>query len=203
MSQLREWDSRYETGQTPWDSGKPSEELQRILAEREVQPCRALELGCGTGTNAIFLAQRGFTVTALDVSPLAIDKARQKAQTAGVSVDFRVADALALPDLGPAFPFVFDRGVYHHLRTVNLVAFLATLSRVTKAGGLYLTLAGNANDKNAGQGPPCVHAHELCQELASAFELVQLREFDFSGIVVDGKPMAHRGWSALMRRRSV
>ena len=65
------------------------------------------------------------------------------------------------------------------------------LASVTQPGGLYLTFAGNANDPNAGKGPRCVQAHELCLELSPIFELV-----------IDGKPFEHLGWSALLRRES-
>ncbi len=201
MNELVNWDDRYKTGETPWDSGEPSKELQRVLSDRNIAPCRALELGCGTGTNAIYLAQRGFTVTALDLAPRAVEQARTKAARAGVIVDFRQADLLHLPDQGSAFPFVFDRGVYHHLRNVDLPGFLGVLLRVTQSGGLYLTLAGNANDPNAGKGPPCVRAHELCLELSPIFDLVQLREFNFDRITFEGKPFEHLGWSALLRRK--
>ncbi len=203
MNELVNWDDRYKTGETPWDCGEPSKELQRVLSDRNIAPCRVLELGCGTGTNAIYLAQRGFAVTALDLAPRAIEQARAKADRAGVAVDFRQADLLRLPDLGSAFPFVFDRGVYHYLRNVDLPGFLGVLSRVTQSGGLYLTLAGNANDPNAGKGPPCVHAHELCLELSPSFDLVQLREFNFAGIVIDGEPFKHLGWSALLRGKLI
>jgi SAM-dependent methyltransferase len=158
-------------------------------------------MGCGTGTNAVYLAQRGFTVTAIDLSPLAIAQAKTRAVQAGAAVEFLKADILQPHELGSPFPFVFDRGVYHHLRNVDLAKFVAVLARVTAPGGWYLTLAGNASDPNAGKGPPCVAAHELCLELSSAFDLVQLREFVFDGIVIDGKPFEHLAWSTLLRRK--
>jgi SAM-dependent methyltransferase len=196
------WNDRYATGNAPWDSGQSSRELERILGEKWFAPSRMLEIGCGTGTNAIFLAQRGFDVTAVDVAPLALDKARAKAAASKVKVNFRQADALALPDLGGPFPFVFDRGVYHHLRQVDLQRFLASLARVSQPGGCYLTLAGNANDSAPAElGPPRVHAHELCQELRGLFDLVQLREFRFDGVVIDGRDVAPLAWSALLRRK--
>src|SRR2546427_202576 len=77
------WDERYATKNTPWDSGQASEELKRVLAERRIGPCEALEIGCGTGTNAVYLAQQGFTVTAVDVVPLAVEQARERARRAG------------------------------------------------------------------------------------------------------------------------
>src|SRR4051812_46279454 len=84
MSDITRWDERYEKGETPWDTGRPSSELLRVLAEESVTPDRAVELGCGTGANAVWLAQQGFDVTALDLSPLAVEQGRQRARAAGV-----------------------------------------------------------------------------------------------------------------------
>lgn len=202
MTELIDWNDRYATSKTPWDSGSHSKELERILNETSLKPGRTLEIGCGTGTNAIFLARRGFSVTAIDLSPLAIDQAAAKAKAAGHKIDFKVADILTA-NIGAPFDFVFDRGVYHHLRSVNLFGFLTALARCTVPGGHYLTLAGNANDRQSlpQEGPPVVRTVEICTELSSLFDLVQLREFTFDGVVVDGKPIAPLAWSALFRRR--
>jgi SAM-dependent methyltransferase len=78
MSDVSRWNQRYEKGDTPWDTGQPSSELQRVVAELALRPCRALELGCGTGANAVWLAQQGFDVTALDLSNWAVERARQR-----------------------------------------------------------------------------------------------------------------------------
>jgi methyl halide transferase len=197
------WNDRYATKDTPWDSGKPSMELRRVLGERRIKPCDVLEIGCGTGTNAVDLARQGFRVTALDVSSLAIEQARKRSVEARVSVDFHVADLLAPISLKRTFPLVFDRGVYHGIRRDDLSRFLDTLGSVTAPGSLYLVLAGNANDPaDPEKGPPRVHAHEICSELNPLFELVELREFIFSGIVIDGKPVSPLGWSGLFRRRA-
>ncbi len=199
-----DWNQRYATGDTPWDSGAPSREMIRVLDERAIAPCRTLEIGCGTGTNAVYLAQRGFDVTAFDLSPLAIERAKAKSQRAGVEPRLMVADVLAPPDFGEPFDFVFDRGVYHSIRPFALFGFLELLAAVTKPGSRYLVLTGNANEirpPDAPAGPPQVHAHELCQELRPLFDLVQLREFAFDGVVVEGQPTTPLGWSALLRRR--
>ena len=197
------WNDRYTSKDTPWDSGEPSRELQRVLQQGLIRPCRMLELGCGTGTNAIFLAQEHFDVTAFDLSPVAIAQAKQKAAHAKVSIEFAVGDLLHLPDPAKPFGLVFDRGVYHHMRTVNLFGFLKTLERMTHAGSLYLTLAGNANEAQPKEGgPPQVHAHDLCKELAPLFDLVQLREFRFDGVTVEGYCISPLAWSALWRRKA-
>ncbi len=204
MEQQPDWNQRYIESNTPWDSGRPSSELQRVLDEFQLPAGRVLELGCGTGTNAIYLATRGFEVTAVDISEEAVGRARQKATEASVAVDFHCADATQLPELGEPFPFVFDRGVYHVLRRNALQPFLNTLARVSAVGGHYLTLAGNANDRERQEeGPPRVSAADLCAELAPLFDLVQLREFYFDEVEIEGQTLRPLAWSALSRGAAI
>ena len=164
-----------------------------------VAPGIALELGCGTGTNAIYLAEQGFQVTAVDISAVAIDRARQHAQTALVRVDFFVADVATLSAGGP-FDFIFDRGCYHCVRRTNVSGYLATVERVTRPGTRFLLLAGNANEENAGEGPPRVTEQEIRSELGALFDIEWLRPFHFEN--VDGSP-GPLAWSAGLVRRDV
>ena len=176
--------------------------MLRMLDEYQITPRRTLEIGCGTGTNAIELARRGFDVAAFDVSPLAIEQAIARARAAGVIARLMLGDALNPPELGAPFAFVFDRGVYHVLRQIDLPAFLRTLERTVAPGGLYLTLTGNANEQSTGQGPPRVQAQDICQELGTLFDVVQLREFRFAGVTIEGHLLEPLAWSALLRRKA-
>jgi len=197
----RDWNARYEKGETPWDSPAPAQELARVLSEWSIEPCRVLELGCGTGTNAVYLAQQGFQVAANELSPLALERAREKAAQAGVQIDFHQGSLFDLPPPAEPYPLVFDRGVYHVLREVNLHGFLAVLHRVMAAGGWYLTLAGNANDRAIEGGPPRVSSGAIASELSTLFDLVQLREFRFDDVEIEGQTHNPLAWSALFRRR--
>jgi methyl halide transferase len=199
-----DWNQRYVDADTPWDSGIPSEELTRFVDAGLVKPCRALELGCGTGTNAIFLAQRGFQVTAVDISETAINKAKEKAEKAGVSIELIRADVTDFSAAGKPFKFVFDRGTYHVVRNFNIGGLQRTLSTVVEPGGYYLVLAGNANeDAPPDKGPPRVAAHELCKELEfDCFDLVSLEEAHFHGIKIDGEQYSPLAWKAILRRRT-
>jgi SAM-dependent methyltransferase len=193
----RDWDARYRTGDTPWDSGLPSRELRRVLEERGLVPCRTLELGCGSGTNAVFLAQRGFRVTAVDCSALALERARQQAADADVSVEWIEGDVQHFGNGQEPFDFVFDRGCYHCCRRVDLRGYLATLRNVTRPGSLLLCLAGNANEQT--EGPPRVTEQQLRDELGGLFDVEFLREFRFQDPGgIDG-PL---GWSCLLIRRA-
>lgn len=196
-----DWEERYKAGETPWDSGEPSRELTRIVAESWFEPCRTLELGCGTGTNAVYLSSRGFDVTGVDVVPLAIERGLERANAARVKLRLLTADLRSLPELGAPFPLVWDRGVYHHVRTFDLESFLGVLEKHVAPGGYYLTLAGNANDPDPpDEGPPRVDAVSIVSELGRLFKLVELREFRFDGVIVGGRETAPLAWSALFRR---
>jgi methyl halide transferase len=196
MSDLAHWNERYLSGNIPWDTGQPSTELIRTIEEESLLPSRVIELGCGTGTNAIWLAQNGFEVTAVDLSPLALERARQKAASAEVSIRFAEADVLDPPPLGEPFPFFFDRGCYHVVRRLDVTKFLATLERLCQPGTIGLVLTGNAKEKYE-PGPPVVSEAEIRQELGRGFEIVRLREFRFDES--QGCPR-FLGWSCLLRR---
>src|SRR5262249_29777223 len=118
VSEIEHWDERYRTGNTPWQMAKPSSELVRVVTEDGITPCAAIALGCGLGTHSIWLAQRGFAVPGVDISPLAIEGARERAAAVGVRVRFLAADLLAPPDLGGPYGFFFDRGCYHIVRGI-------------------------------------------------------------------------------------
>lgn len=195
-SQAR-WDNSYETGDAPWDTGRPSRELVAALAGGGVQPCRAIELGCGTGTNAVYLAQRGFSVTAVDISTVAIERARQRARESNVEVEFLLDDVCNLQSPLDPFEFLFDRGCYHCARRVDLPGFLNTLERVAKPGAKYLLLAGNANEQTE-FGPPRVHEQEIRDELGGLFNVKSIREFRFED---PGGAEGPLGWSCLLTRR--
>jgi len=148
------------------------------------------------GTNAIALARRGYRVTAVDLVDLAVRRAREKARNAGVDIDFRVGDATRM-DLGGPYDVVFDRGVYHGIRTRNLPAFLTVLKRVTRKGTRWLCLAGNAKEPMV-NGPPVVSEDEFRTELEPLFKILEVHEFRFTLDREDSRPLA---WSILMERR--
>lgn len=193
----RDWNGKYAQGNTPWDSGLASRELAKVLDEWRLSTGRAIELGCGTGTNAVFLAQRGFDVTAVDCSSLALAQARQKAIDADVAVDWIEADVQNFGADLEAFDVVFDRGCYHCCRRVDLPGYLQTIQNVTRAGSRFLCLCGNANEQTE-QGPPRVTETEIRDEFADLMQIDAIREFRFQDPGgVDG-PL---GWSVQMTRR--
>ncbi len=93
---LNVWDSDYRRPEPAlWDIGRPADELQRVVEEGKIARCRVVDMCCGSGTDAIYLAGKGFDVTAIDVAPTALGLAMEKARKANVSVHWEVADILA------------------------------------------------------------------------------------------------------------
>lgn len=190
------WDSRYQQQTTPWDSGLRSQELARVLDEHSIQPCRVLDAGCGSGTNSIFLAQRGFAVTGLDCSQHALDLGQEAALAAGVEVEWVCAD-LREWQLSEPFDLVFDRGCFHCVRRENSSAVAVdTLAKLCHKGSHLLVLTGNANEERE-HGPPQLTENELRTELSTEFQVDQLREFYFEDA---GGVQGPLGWSCLLQR---
>jgi SAM-dependent methyltransferase len=198
MKDNHDWNEHYRNGMLPWDTGRPSSELQRALREHGIQPCRALEIGCGTGTNSVWLAQQGFEVTGVDVAPLAVEQAEKRARAAGVKATFLAADVLGLPDLGGPFGFFFDRGCYHAVRRTAPAAYAPAVARHLTAGARGLILTGNAREPHD-PGPPVVTEEEIRSELGVAFEILDLHEFRFDE--APGVPERFLGWSCWMSVR--
>ena len=191
------WNRRYATGDTPWDMRIPSRELTRVLDAGLIRGRTVLELGCGTGTNAVYLAERGFSVVGVDGAPLAIEQARQLASSRQVAVEWMAADVAQLPDLQRTFDLIFDRGCFHCVRLTNLAGYLHTLRRHTHPGSQFLVLTGNANEVRDG-GPPRLTADELRADLEPLFIIDELREFRFDDPAAATGPL---GWSCLATRK--
>lgn len=138
------WDGFYgERGRdVPFFAAKPDENLVAYV-ESGLLPARgrALDLECGPGRNAVYLASRGFEVDAVDLSPEAIGWAGDRAREAGVEVRFRCGDAFAAPAEGDAltgpYDLVYDSGCFHHLPPHRRISHLALLDRVLAPGGYF------------------------------------------------------------------
>lgn len=131
------YDLWYRFGTPPW-VGQARPELVELVESGVLQPSRAIDLGCGEGDNAIFLAQHGFQVTAVDFSPAAIAKAKTKARDAGVEVDFVIDDLTQLATVSGHFDLLVDYGTFDDLSTKDRAAYVDQVRSLAKLGAKFL-----------------------------------------------------------------
>ena len=196
---VERWDARYrDDGRPAWDTGRPSSNLKRMLEKKNLQPCRVLELGCGTGVNAVYLAEQGFEVTAIDIAPTALTLAKQRADEAGVEVEWIQADVLTPPPL-ESFDLIFDRGCYHHISQYDSPGYAETLRRLSHAGTRAMILAGSPADGNRG-GPPRIEEETIRRDFSTMFDFEWLRDIHFDAR--DPNVKGPSAWSIHLRRKS-
>ncbi|GAA3856477.1 class I SAM-dependent methyltransferase [Streptomyces sedi] len=141
------WDQYYadREREVPFFVNKPDEHLARYVESGRLTPGRALDLGCGPGRNAVYLASHGFQVDAVDISPDALAWTGDRAREAGVEVGLHRGDAFALTraELTGPYDLVVDSGFFHHLPPHRRISYLQLLERTLAFGG-HLVLAAFA-----------------------------------------------------------
>ena len=161
----------------PWDSGISPPELLEFIAEHPSG--RAIDLGCGTGTNVITLAQHGWQVSGVDFASRAIKIARKKAKRAKVDADLRVGDVTKLRGITGKFDLALDMGCFHNLDDKK-EDYLNRLDEVLAPSGFWLIYA----HMRSAQYPNSSHSLSSAEfEMASSrFNLISRRDgFDKRG----------------------
>ncbi|MCX4097587.1 class I SAM-dependent methyltransferase [Nocardia sp. alder85J] len=154
----RPWDDSYRDGPAPWDIGGPQPAVARTAAAGGFTGS-VLDVGCGTGENALHIAATGVPVLGVDVAETALALAREKAAARGLSAEFAVADALHLDRLRRGFDTALDSGLFHSFDAAERTAYLASLATVVVPGGTLHLLC--LSDTGPDIGPHPVRLDEL------------------------------------------
>jgi len=125
--------------EAPWDIGRPQKEIVQLERAGEIAGS-VLDVGCGTGENALYLAAQNHEVWGIDFTPLAIQKAEEKAAQRNLHVTFLVLNVLELHTLGRTFDTVIDSGLFHTLSDEDRPIFVNNLAAVIHRGGTYFML---------------------------------------------------------------
>jgi SAM-dependent methyltransferase len=198
MSKKKDFEERYKTGDLPWDTGSRDKYLEEVIKDLSLQPCSVLELGAGTGSDAVWLTKQGFSVTAVDVSSTAVEMARGKASEEGVNIDFIVADILKDDIPSGSFDFVFDRGCFHIFDPPEERERLAEfIWHHLLPGGYWFSIIGSTDGPMLEEGPPRRSVLDIASAVESRFEVISLKSIELD----TNLPKPPRGWACLMRRR--
>lgn len=185
----------YAIGFTPWDRVMPTE-LKQIMEGPEALPKgRALDVGCGKGTKAIYMAAHGWQVTGVDLIPKALREARKRAVAARVEVDFRLGDVTRLGDLGltPGYSLVFDFGCYHGLKSEQRDRYVEGVTALAAPGATLLMMAFT---KAPPPFPSGVSESELRERLGAAWDLAR----NEPSVDRDTPAMIQAAWFRLTKR---
>jgi SAM-dependent methyltransferase len=198
----RDWDEHYQDGFLPWDTDEPDPNLVDTVQRLGLNPGRALDIGCGTGTHAVWLASLGFEVLGVDVSGRAIERAEARAKAAAAEkCTFATLDFLSETPPGQPFDFVYDRGCFHVFdEPAERARFAENVADCLTPDGRWLSLIGSTEGPPREFGPPRRSARDITDAIEPALEIVELRSVAFDLDVMEIAPAA---WSCLSRRRTV
>jgi 2-polyprenyl-3-methyl-5-hydroxy-6-metoxy-1,4-benzoquinol methylase len=191
----------------PWNFEKPPECLVSLIESGMIQPCRCIDLGCGLGHYAVYLARHGFNVTGVDLSPTAIQKARRNADASNIECRLLTADIIHddLNELG-MFDFAYDYEVLHHIYPDQRDLYVRKVRELLNPEGHYLTISFSEDDPGfGGQGrfrkTPLgtilyfSSEEELRWLYNPFFQIIELKTID-----VPGKRGAHKAIYGLMKK---
>ncbi|NVM04846.1 MAG: class I SAM-dependent methyltransferase [Candidatus Helarchaeota archaeon] len=135
----------------PWNFKTPPDLLIELIENGILKPCKAIDLGCGTGNTAIFLASQGFEVTGVDFSPVAIEIAKKNANSKKIKCNFLVADVLSnLNQIQETFDFAYDWELLHHIFPDKRKGYIENVNKLLKPKGKYLSVCFSEKDPQFG-----------------------------------------------------
>jgi len=195
----KRFESRYQSKELPWDIKRPDKNLVEAVEKFGIKRGNALDVGCGTGDNAIWLAQQGFEVTGADLSPEAIKMAEDKINQAGVEANLITLDFLKKKIQEQPFDFIFDRGCFHTFDEVKTrKAFAKQVYDQLEKDGLWLTLMGSYDDGRLDIGPPKRKAMDIVLAAEDYFEILSLTRSRFDS----NDEIPSIIWVCLMKKRN-
>lgn len=191
-----EFDTAYLEGSPPWDIGRAQPELV-TLAEAGRITGRVIDIGCGTGENALYLAMLGLDVVGVDGSPEAIRQARVKANARGISTVFDVGDVLDLGDDRESFDIATDSGVFHVFDDKDRPRYQRSVRGVLRPGG-HLFLLCFSERQPGDWGPRRVTQPELRETFSDGWHVDSIDEAHLATNLDDAPHV--EAWLAAMTR---
>jgi SAM-dependent methyltransferase len=135
----------------PWNSENPPDALVTLVRSGKIRPCKTVDLGCGAGNYALYLAGRGFVVTGIDSSPTAIQIAQANARKQGAACRFIVADLLGdMHEVTDTFDFAYDWEVLHHIFPEDRETYVKNVRKILNPGATYLSVCFSETDPQFG-----------------------------------------------------
>jgi 2-polyprenyl-3-methyl-5-hydroxy-6-metoxy-1,4-benzoquinol methylase len=192
----RDWEkiySDYHLTEIPWHSDEPDRELVELIENAEIKPHLVLDVGCGAGTDAIYLAVMGCEVTAIDISHEAIRIAQQRALRERVKVTFIADNFMEFDFQDQSFDFINDRGCFHHINPQDRHKFALRINDLLKHNGFYFLRCWSDKEDETERGPYRLSKDEIRNTFSKYFQVGEIKDFRFGG-------RGARGYTCLIRK---
>jgi len=176
---LSSWEDAYKTV-PPWDVGRPQPTFIELVRAGELSKGGVLDVGCGTGENALYLAGNGFSVIGVDLSNRAIAVARAKAAERKLKVEFQVGNALSLDFKDGAFDNVTDSGLFHTFPDNERPIYAREIARVLVTSGRYFMLCFSEKEPTDWGGPRRIRKEEIETTFSPLFKINYIRDALFA-----------------------
>jgi len=175
----KNWDTKYQQRaieDLPWEEGRPGDALIELVESGILEKGSSLDAGCGSGTNAIYLASQGYTSHGIDISPTIIDYAHSRASQEGASCVFTEGDVLKLPYPNASFVLVVDYGCFNFIAPQDRETYIRGIQFVLKAGGKFLLDCFSIIDHQR-EGPPYSFTpDDIKGHFDGLFEILHIKE---------------------------
>lgn len=191
----------------PWNIESPPAILRSLVTENRIRPCKAIELGCGTGHYVAYLSNQGFDMTGVDISGAAIEIAKQSAAKKGAKCSFIVADVLGdLAEVRGPFDFAYDWELLHHIFPADRKKYVDNVHRLLRREGRYLSVCFSEKSPQFGgigkyRRTPLgtvlyfSSEDEMVSLFRPLFEIEELKTVD-----IQGKAALHKAIYALLKK---
>jgi cyclopropane fatty-acyl-phospholipid synthase-like methyltransferase len=177
------WNARYESEDVPWDTGEPQSALVEAVAKYGLSG-RVLDIGCGTGTHALWAAEQGHAAVGIDISERGIERAQARAADREFDVRFQVGNALDLDEDVGEFDTVIDSGLFHAFEAEGHAAYAEQVASVTSPSG-RLFLVGFGPDAPTDFGPVPMSPADIRRAFADGWTELVCREAPFETRAMD------------------
>jgi 2-polyprenyl-3-methyl-5-hydroxy-6-metoxy-1,4-benzoquinol methylase len=178
----------------PWNNETPPDALVELVESGKVKACKTIDLGCGAGNYAIYLASKGFDVTGVDISPVAVNIAQEHAREKPAKCSFLVADVLGelRKTVQETFDFAYDWELLHHIFPEKRKKYVQNVQTILNPNGDYLSVCFNEEDPQFGGtgkyrktslGTTLYFSslNELRDLFEPAFDIIDLKKIEISG----------------------
>ena len=166
--------------QTALDIGRPQPAFVELVHAGELNKGYVIDIGCGTGENALYLAENGFPVVGVDLSNRAIAAAKKKAIERKLKVDFRIANALSLGFQAGHFDNCIDSGLFHTFNDHDRLTFVREISRILRTDGRYFMLCFSDKEPTNWGGPRRISKQEIETAFSPLFSISYIKDAFFA-----------------------